>query len=103
MRRYDNRRKPVISVGTAAFLEGGLTLPKLKPIGTSTHADRIGKVFYVINQNLRQCLICDGVFPREAAAEHAGTLCFPSQKPQELGLLVGHQLSSRIGDLEKGF
>jgi hypothetical protein len=48
-------------------------------------------------------LICDGVFPREAAAEHAGTVCFPSQKPRELGLLVGHHLSSRIGDSEKGF
>ena len=75
---------------------------KLKPIGTSTHADRIGKVFYVINHDLRQCLICDGVFPREAAAEHAGTVCLPSQKPQE-GFLVGHPLSSRIGDSEKGF
>jgi hypothetical protein len=82
---------------------GGLTLFKLKSIGTSTHADRIGKVFYVINHDLRQCLICDGVFPREAAAEHAGTVCFPSQKPRELGLLVGHQLCSRIGDSEKGF
>lgn len=76
---------------------------KLKSIGTSTHADRIGKVFYVINHDLRQCLICDGVFPREAAAEHAGTVCFPSQKPRELGLLVGHQPSSRIADSEKGF
>ncbi len=76
---------------------------KLKPIGTSTHADRIGKVFYVINHDLRHCLICDGVFSRETAAEHAGTVCFPSQKPRELGLLVRHQLSSRIGDSEKGF
>jgi len=78
-------------------------LLKLNPIGTSTHADRIGKVFYVINHDLRQCLICDGVFPREAAAEHAGTVCFPSQQPREMGLSVGHHLSSRIGDSEKGF
>ena len=53
---------------------------KLKPVGTFAHGDRIGKVFLVINQDLRQCLICDGVFPREAAAEHAGTVCFPSPK-----------------------
>jgi hypothetical protein len=78
-------------------------LLKLKPIGTSAHADRIGKVFYVINHDLRQCLICDGVFSREAAAEHAGTVCLPSQKPRDLGFLVRHQLSSRTGDSEKGF
>lgn len=52
---------------------------ELKPIGTSTHADRVGKVFCVLNQDLRRCLICDGVFSRKAAAEHAGTICFPSQ------------------------
>ena len=49
-------------------------------IGTAVHADRIGKVFSVLDQDMRQCLICDGVFRGQAAAEHAGTACFPSQR-----------------------
>jgi len=42
-------------------------------IGTADYPDRIGKVFYVLGQGMRQCLICDGVFTGQAAAEHAGT------------------------------
>jgi hypothetical protein len=28
---------------------------------------------------MRQCLICDGVFTKQGAAEHAGTVCHPSK------------------------
>ena len=35
----------------------------------------IGKVFVVIGQDRRRCLICDGVFTTQGAAEHAGTAC----------------------------
>jgi hypothetical protein len=50
-------------------------------IGTAIHADRIGKVFYVLDQDIRQCLICNGVFTCQAAAEHAGTACLDRTDP----------------------
>ena len=40
-------------------------------------ADQIGKVFIVVGQDMRQCLICDGVFTRQSAAEHAKVACYP--------------------------
>jgi hypothetical protein len=46
-------------------------------IGAAVHADRIGKVFSVLDQEMRQCLICDGVFTRHTAVGHAGTACLP--------------------------
>ena len=36
----------------------------------------VGKVFVVLGGK-RRCLICDGVFTRQSAAEHATTLCHP--------------------------
>ncbi len=39
--------------------------------------DQIGKVFLVVGQDVRQCLICDGVFTRQAASEHSTVLCMP--------------------------
>jgi hypothetical protein len=43
----------------------------------SKHTDRIGKVFVVVGQDVRRCAICEGVFTRKAAAEHADLLCSP--------------------------
>jgi hypothetical protein len=43
----------------------------------STTAGQIGKVFVVVGQDVRQCLICDGVFTRQRASEHSTTLCMP--------------------------
>ncbi len=43
----------------------------------SPRSDRIGKVFIVLSQDLRQCLICGGIFTRQAASEHATVLCMP--------------------------
>jgi hypothetical protein len=34
-------------------------------------------VFSVLDQEMRQCLICDGVFTRHTAVGHAGTACLP--------------------------
>ena len=42
--------------------------------------DRIGKVFIVLGQDLRQCLICEDVFTREEAREHYATRCEPPQQ-----------------------
>ena len=41
----------------------------------STSADQIGKVFVVVGQDVRQCLICDGTFMRQASREHAEMTC----------------------------
>jgi hypothetical protein len=40
----------------------------------SIRTDQIGKVFIVVGQNVRQCLICEGKFTRRSAAEHTGTI-----------------------------
>jgi hypothetical protein len=42
----------------------------------SARTDQIGKVFIVIGQDVRQCLICDCMFTRRSAAEHTGTVCY---------------------------
>jgi len=54
------------------------------PIRTSVRSDRIGKVFCVLDRDMRQCLICDGLFTRQAAPLHSVTACFPSQRSFEL-------------------
>lgn len=41
----------------------------------STRIDQTGKVFTVVGQDVRQCLICEGVFTRQAASEHAKVVC----------------------------
>jgi len=41
----------------------------------SVRSDRVGKVFIVVGQNLRQCLVCEGVFTRQASREHAEVAC----------------------------
>lgn len=43
----------------------------------SIHTDGIGKVFIVVGQDVRRCLICDQLFTRRAASEHATAACQP--------------------------
>ncbi|MGA9899682.1 MAG: hypothetical protein WBQ09_16400 [Terriglobales bacterium] len=43
----------------------------------SIHPDQIGKVFIALSQDMHQCLICEGVFTRHAASEHANVACYP--------------------------
>jgi len=43
--------------------------------------DKIGKVFSVLDENLRLCLICDEAFTRQGAAEHAHVACSPVPTP----------------------
>jgi hypothetical protein len=50
---------------------------------TVTSDEVIGKVFIALGKGMRQCLICDGVFTREGAAAHAGTVCCPSEGKSE--------------------
>jgi len=39
--------------------------------------DKMGKVFSVLDENLRLCLICDEVFTRQGAAQHSFERCCP--------------------------
>jgi hypothetical protein len=45
--------------------------------------DNVGKAFRVLNENLRLCLICDEVFTRREAAEHAERICYPKLKQEQ--------------------
>jgi len=40
--------------------------------------EQIGKVFRAVASNLRQCLVCEQLFTRRAAAEHAKVNCCPA-------------------------
>jgi hypothetical protein len=41
----------------------------------SVRSDQIGKVFIVVGQGVRQCLICEQLFTRRASADHAKVAC----------------------------
>jgi hypothetical protein len=43
----------------------------------SRRTDQIGKIFVTLSQDMRQCLICDSVFTKQGAAEHADVYCRP--------------------------
>ena len=47
-----------------------------KQIGTVAD-ERYIKVFIVIGDNTRKCLICDRAFSRESSFEHSKTICYP--------------------------
>jgi len=36
-----------------------------------------GKVFFAVNRDVRQCLVCGELFSRKAAAKHAEVDCYP--------------------------
>jgi hypothetical protein len=48
---------------------------KTRPGEGSTRTDQIGKVFIVVGREVRQCLICECVFTRRDASEHAKVVC----------------------------
>ena len=39
--------------------------------------DQIGKVFFAVGRDVRQCLVCGELFTRIAAAKHAEVDCYP--------------------------
>jgi hypothetical protein len=45
--------------------------------------DRTGKVFLVLSDTECQCLVCDGVYTRDAASAgvHAYVLCYQKSRP----------------------
>lgn len=55
-----------------------------RPLRTSGRSDQIGKMFRVLGREVRQCLICDGLFTRQGAAAHTERRCHPSQRSFDL-------------------
>ena len=47
-----------------------------KKIGTVAD-EHLAKVFEVMDDNTRKCLICEQAFSREASYEHSKTICYP--------------------------
>jgi hypothetical protein len=48
-----------------------------------TSPEKVGKVFRVLSKDLRLCLICDEVFTRREAAEHAERVCYPKLRQEQ--------------------
>jgi hypothetical protein len=44
----------------------------------SMHTDQIGKVFVVVGQDVRKCLVCEQFFSRRSSAKHANVPCYPA-------------------------
>jgi hypothetical protein len=61
--------------------------------------DKIGKVFCVLDETMRLCLICDEAFTRQGAAEHAHVACspVPTPPPQKVARLVASPEPARSG------
>ena len=50
--------------------------------GGSARTDQVGKVFVVVGQRVRKCLVCEEFFTRRSASEHATAPCMPGTKIQ---------------------
>jgi hypothetical protein len=44
--------------------------------------DQVGKVFLVVGQRVRKCIVCEELFTRRSASEHATVPCMPGTKIQ---------------------
>jgi hypothetical protein len=42
-----------------------------------TPTDQVGKVFVVVGQRVRRCLVCEELLTRRTASEHATVPCMP--------------------------
>jgi hypothetical protein len=48
----------------------------------SVVTDQVGKVFVVVGQRVRKCLVCEELFTRRSASEHATVPCMPGTRMQ---------------------
>jgi len=44
------------------------------------HDDQLGKAFVAMAYGMRKCLVCDGLFTTQGAAEHADRVCYPQER-----------------------
>jgi len=54
----------------------------MKRSGLSTPTDRVGKVFQVVDHEIRRCLICEECFSREGSRQHSDVVCHPHTEVQ---------------------
>jgi hypothetical protein len=59
----------------------------------SRNDEVVGKIFVALSQDMRRCLICDGVFTRQGAAAHVWAVCRPSEGNS--GLEGGSEYANR--------
>jgi hypothetical protein len=48
-----------------------------KQTGVVTRDETVAKVFIVVSNDTRRCLICDQLFTRRGSFEHSETICYP--------------------------
>jgi hypothetical protein len=48
-----------------------------KQAGAVAHDETVGKVFVVVSDDTRRCLVCEQLFTRQASREHSMTVCYP--------------------------
>ena len=53
----------------------------------STRTERIGKVFVAVGQDVRKCLVCEQLFTRQSASEHAKAACHSVQSVKLICML----------------
>jgi hypothetical protein len=61
------------------------TRAKAGAMERSRNDEVIGKIFVVLSQDMRRCLICDGVFTKQGSAAHADAVCHPPKGNSGLG------------------
>jgi hypothetical protein len=49
-----------------------------KQVGAVRRDETVGKVFIVVSEDTRRCLICDQLFTRKQSFEHSQVPCYPS-------------------------
>jgi len=42
------------------------------------HDDRVGKLFLVMDQGTRKCLVCEELFTPQEAPQHSRVVCHPA-------------------------
>jgi len=50
-----------------------------KQLGVAAHDESVGKVFVVISDDTRKCLICDQLFTRQESFQHSMVTCYPTK------------------------
>ncbi len=56
-----------------------MTAGKTQRDAGSIHTERVGKLFLTVGQDVRRCLICERLFTRRTASEHAKAACHSVQ------------------------
>jgi hypothetical protein len=56
----------------------GIEIGEAQKTRRGARTDQVGKVFIVVSQRVRKCLVCEELFTRRASAEHSKVICYPT-------------------------